>query len=346
MRRFCVAAAAAAVLMTGMLMAQIPTPTIVKKSPALDALIAADATSRNLAKASMDGRAGVEQEGRLPALLGHPEQRHPQVGAGKGRREFLKPSGYHGTAPFTGPEPGTNGLTFDAQGRLVACQHGDRQVARWENGSGRRWPTSYEGKRLNSPNDLVFHSSGALYFTDPPYGLPKRWDDPAKELPYQGVYRRAADGTLTLLTKELNAPNGLAFSPDEKTLYVAQSDPEKAIWMAYPVKADGTLGEGTVLADSTADVKAKKPGLPDGLKVDTKGNLWATGPGGVWIIAPDGTHLGTIATGVPTANVAWGDDGSTLYITANTAVWRVKTKTKGKIPVRSGCSAVGRLEPR
>ena len=333
MRRFCVTAAAAAVLMTGMLMAQIPTPTIVRKSPALDALIAPDAVFEKLGEGFKWTEGPVwNTKGGFLLFSDIPNNVINKWEPGKGVSEFLKPSGYHGTTPFTGPEPGTNGLTFDAQGRLVACQHGDRQVARWENGAWTALAARYDGKRLNSPNDLVFHSSGALYFTDPPYGLPKRWEDPAKELPYQGVYRRATDGTVTLLTKELNAPNGLAFSPDEKTLYVAQSDPEKAIWMKYPVNADGTLGAGSVLLDATAGFKAKEPGLPDGLKVDTKGNLWATGPGGVFVIAPDGTHLGTISTGVPTANVAWGDDGATLYITANTAIWRVKTKAMGRIP--------------
>ena len=242
--------------------------------------------------------------------------------------------GYNGTAPFTGHEPGSNGLTYDASGRLVLCQHGERRIARLE--SDGKTITSladkYDGKRLNSPNDLVYDSKGALYFTDPPYGLPKRWDDPAKELAFQGVYRLTADGTLTLLTKELNAPNGLAFSPDEKTFYVAQSDPEKAIWMAYPVNADGTIGAGRVFADVTPAAKAKLPGLPDGMKVDVQGNLWATGPGGVYIFSPAGEQLGLISTSVPTANLAWGDDGSTLYLTSNTAVWRVKTKTKGKMP--------------
>ncbi len=152
--------------------------------------------------------------------------------------EYLKPSGYSGTEPFTGPEPGSNGLTFDREGHLILCQHGDRRIARLDApGKLTALADKYEGKRLNSPNDVVVHSSGAIYFTDPPYGLPGRWDDPKKELPFQGVYRRATDGTVTLLTKELYAPNGLAFSPDEKTLYVAQSDPKKAIWMAYPVKA-------------------------------------------------------------------------------------------------------------
>jgi gluconolactonase len=332
-RRMLLTAAVAAVLMTSMLMAQIPTPTIVKLSPALDALIADNATFEKLGEGFKWTEGPVwDKKGGFLLFSDIPNNVINKWVPGQPIATFLKPSGYHGTAPFTGPEPGSNGLTFDAQGRLVACQHGNRQVARYENGAWTPLADKYEGKRLNSPNDLVFHSSGALYFTDPPYGLPKRWDDPAKELPFQGIYRRGTDGTVTLLNRELNAPNGLAFSPDEKTLYVAQSDPEKAIWMAYPVNADGTLGAGKVLKDATAEFKAKKPGLPDGLKVDTKGNIWATGPGGVWVIAPDGTHLGTISTGVPTANVAWGDDGSTLYITANTAVFRVRTKATGKLP--------------
>jgi len=308
-------------------------PTIDRKSPKLDALIAQDASFEKLS----DGHKWVEgpvwsSRGGFLLYSDIPNNVIQKWEPGKGVSEFLKPSGYHGKEPFTGPEPGTNGLTFDANGRLIACQHGDRRIARRENDAWTALAEKYEGKRLNSPNDVVVHSSGAIYFTDPPYGLPGRWDDPKKELPFQGVYRRAADGTLTLLTKELNAPNGLAFSPDEKTLYVAQSDPKKAIWMAYPVKADGTVGEGRVFADATSSVGEKQPGLPDGLKVDTAGNIWTTAPGGVWILTPSGEHLGTIVTGVPTANLAWGDDGSTLYITANHAVWRVKTKTKGRIP--------------
>ena len=333
MRTPLLTAAIGAVLTTSILMAQIPTPTIEKKSPALDALLSPDAVFEKLGEGFRWTEGPVwSRKGGFLLFSDIPNNVINQWTPGKGISEFLKPSGYHGAAPFTGPEPGTNGLTFDAQGRLVACQHGDRRVARWENGTWTPLAERYEGKRLNSPNDLVFHSSGALYFTDPPYGLPGRWKDKEKELAFQGVYRRAPDGSLTLLTDQLNAPNGLAFSPDEKTLYVAQSDPDKAVIMAYPVNADGTLGEGRVLVDTTAEVKAKKPGLPDGLKVDTKGNLWATAPGGVWVIAPDGSHLGTIATGVPTANVAWGDDGGTLYITANTAVFRVETKTAGKVP--------------
>ena len=328
------AAAAGAVLMTSMLMAQIPTPTIEKKSPALDGLIAPDATFEKLGEGFkwVEGPVWSKRGGFL-LFSDIPNNVVNKWQQGGSIIEFLKPSGYNGTEPFTGPEPGSNGLTFDAQGRLVLCQHGNRRIARLESdGQVTAVVDKYKGKRLNSPNDSVYHSSGALYFTDPPYGLPKRWDDPQKELPFQGVYRLGTDGKLTLLTRELNAPNGLAFSPDEKTLYVAQSDPEKAIWMSYPVQADGTVGQGKVFFDVTAAVKAKEPGLPDGMKIDVAGNLWATGPGGIFIFSPAGEQLGTIRTGVPTANLAWGDDGSTLYITANSAVFRVKTKTKGKIP--------------
>jgi gluconolactonase len=241
---------------------------------------------------------------------------------------FVQPSGYTGAAP-RGGEPGSNGLTHDKQGRLIACQHGDRRVARWENGKFVAVADRYDGKRFNSPNDVVVKSNGDIYFTDPPYGLPENVDDPTKEIPFQGVYRvSASDSKVTLLTDEVTRPNGLAFSPDEKTLYVASSDPKKAIWISYPVKADGTLGAGRVFFDSTSMQSGKK-GLPDGLKVDKSGNLWATGPGGVLIISPAGKHLGTLATGEATANCAWGDDGSTLYITADMYLCRVRTKTKG-----------------
>lgn len=241
---------------------------------------------------------------------------------------FIRPSGYTGEVP-RGGEPGSNGLTHDKQGRLIACQHGDRRVARWEQGRFVSIADRFEGKRFNSPNDAVVKSNGDVYFTDPPYGLVRNVNDPAKEIAFQGVYRVSPnDGKVTLLTSEVTRPNGIAFSPDEKTLYVASSDPQKAIWMAYPVKADGTLDKGRVLFDTTSMVKSKK-GLPDGLKVDKRGNLWATGPGGVLIISPEGKHLGTIATGEATANCGWGDDGSTLYITADMYLCRVKTKVKG-----------------
>jgi gluconolactonase len=247
---------------------------------------------------------------------------------GKGVSVFLKPSGYTGKVP-RGGEPGSNGLVMDAEGRLVLCQHGDRRVARLEGNKFVTLADKFEGKRFNSPNDAVYHSNGDLFFTDPPYGLLQQNADPKKELPFNGVYRLAKSGELTLLTKEMTYPNGIALSPDEKTLYVANSDPAKAIWMAFPLKDDGTLGEGKVFFDATAWAKTRK-GLPDGLKVDAKGNLFATGPGGVLVFAPDGTHLGTFATGEATANCGWGEDGSTLFITADMYIGRVRLNTKGK----------------
>ena len=247
---------------------------------------------------------------------------------GVGVSLHLKPSGYTGVSDY-GREPGSNGLLLDPQGRLVSCEHGDRRVSVMLKGGGKMTlADSYMGKRLNSPNDAVYHSNGDLYFTDPPYGMPNRWDDPRRELDFCGVYSLSKDGKLTLLTKEMARPNGIAFSPDEKTLYVAQSDPARAIWMAFPVKSDGTLGSGRVFADATSLVD-KLPGLPDGLKVDQADHLFATGPGGVHIFAPDGKRLGRISTGERTANCAWGDDGSTLYITADMWLCRVKTTTKG-----------------
>jgi gluconolactonase len=249
--------------------------------------------------------------------------------AEKGVSRFLENSGYTGAAPFTGREPGSNGLTLDPQGRLTLCQHGDRRVSRRDaDGTMVALATAFEGKKLNSPNDLVFDAAGALYFTDPPYGLPGTFTDPSKELPYQGVFRVAPDGKVTLLTKELEAPNGLAFSPDYKTLYVANSRATAPIWMAYDVKPDGSLGKGRVFADSSRYYK-EGDGVPDGLKVDVQGNVFATGPGGVLVYAPDGTLLGRILTGVPTANVAFGEDGATLFITANHRVLRLRTKTRG-----------------
>ncbi len=247
---------------------------------------------------------------------------------GDGVSVFLKPSGYTGFVDY-GKEPGSNGLLVDSKGQLVSCEHGDRRVSVLTNGGGKRTLVdNYEGKRLNSPNDGAFKSNGDLYFTDPPYGLPQGADDPRRELDFCGVYRLSKEGKLTLLTKEMTRPNGIAFSPDEKTLYVAQSDPKAAIWKAFPVLEDGTLGEGHVFADVTKMV-GKFPGLPDGMKVDKHGNLFATGPGGVHIFAPDGMALGRIDTGEATANCGWGSDGSVLYICADMYICRVKTSTKG-----------------
>ncbi len=248
---------------------------------------------------------------------------------GVGTREFLMPSGYTGSAP-RGGEPGSNGLTLDKRGNLILCQHGDRQIIRLEADGHRTTLARYwQFSRFNSPNDLVYKSNGDLYFTDPPYGLVGNVNDLAKELNFSGVYRLGKTGQVTLLTSELTFPNGIAFSIDEKILYVAVSDSKKPVIMAYPVLADGKLGKGGIFFDASALAKKGLPGSPDGLKVDKFGNLFATGPGGVLVISPQGKHLGTINTGVRTANCGWGDDGSTLYVTANNILCRVKTSTRG-----------------
>jgi len=242
---------------------------------------------------------------------------------------FLRASGYSGTRRFAGREPGSNGLTFDRAGRLVLCQHGERRIARLErDGRFTVLADRYQGKRLNSPNDLVYGAHGDLYFTDPPFGLPKSFDDPAKELPFQGVYRLTADGALTLLTRELEAPNGIGFSPDGTRLYVSNAVNARPIWMVYPVAADGQLGPGREFANARAWVRQGE-GVPDGLKVDRDGNVFAAGPGGIHVFAPDGTRLGRIETSVPTGNLAWGGDGSVLYVAANHWIARIRTTTHG-----------------
>ncbi len=244
--------------------------------------------------------------------------------------EFLKPSGYTGILPYS-DEPGSNGLIINQVGNLVSCEHGDRRLAEMPLtvGGKRTLTDNYSGKRFNSPNDVVQHSSGDYYFTDPPYGLRQREDDPSRETPFFGVYRVDKAGKVTLIIDDLIRPNGLAFSPDEKTLYVAQSDPDRAYLMAYPVFVDGKVGKGKIFYDMTSLVKQGLKGLPDGLKIDKKGNIFTTGPGGVLILSPDAKLLGRIDTGQPTANCAFGDDGSVLYITANMYVLRVQTKTVG-----------------
>ena len=244
--------------------------------------------------------------------------------------QVLSESGYTGATIFAGREPGSNGLVFDRNGRLVMCQHGNRRIVRRES-DGRMTVLAdrYEGKRLNSPNDLVYRSNGDLYFTDPPFGLPQSFDDPAKELPFQGVYRLKADGGITAIITDLGAPNGIGFSPDERTLYVSNAQSSHPIWMAYDVRDDGTVATGRQFADAAAWVRSGE-GVPDGLKVDKYGNVFAAGPGGVHVFAPDGTRLGRIETGVPTGNLSWGEDGTILYVAANHWICRLRTTTKGK----------------
>lgn len=241
---------------------------------------------------------------------------------------WMKPSGFTGRGDYSA-EPGSNGLTRDPQGRVVFCEHGDRRISVLTAGGGKMTLADrYQGRRLNSPNDLCYSSRGELYFTDPPYGLPGQADDPTRELDFCGVYRLTATGELQLLVDSMSRPNGLAFSPDERLLYVGNSDHEAALWMEYPVNADGTLGAGRVFRDVT-EMSRSLRGVPDGLKVDREGNLWATGPGGVLVFSPEGELLGRIDPGEACSNCAWGEDGSTLFITADTYLCRIRTLTRG-----------------
>jgi gluconolactonase len=319
--------------------------TIERLDPKFDDLIAKDAVLEKLADGFTwtEGPVWVKKGGYL-LFSDIPNNAVMKYKDGEKVSVFLKPAGYMGkrTDLF---EPGSNGLLVDAEGHLVLMEHGDRRISRLELGKKaedkKTLADKYEGKRLNSPNDGVFSKSGDLYFTDPPYGRmiksekgsgPAMKDGellfPERELDYCGVYRLSADGKVTLLTKEMSKPNGIALCPAGKTLYVANSDPKKAVWMSFPVEKDGTIGKGKVFFDATEWV-GKKKGLPDGMKVDTKGNLFATGPGGVLVFTPEGKHLGTISTGVNTGNVCFGDDGTTLYVMCDKAIGRIKTKTKG-----------------
>ncbi len=259
---------------------------------------------------------------------------------------WMQGSGYTGQVP-RGGEPGSNGLFMDGAGHLVLAQHGDRRIARlisprsegpFAAGEARfeTLADHFQGKKFHSPNDLVISRAGEIFFTDPPYGLEGGSDGPGRELGFQGVYYRpaGAESTVQLLTDELSRPNGIALSPDERTLYVANSDPERALWMAYPLSDDQKLvkklGEGRVFHDATERVGDADPGLPDGMAVDAAGHVFATGPGGVWVFDPQGKPLGLVRLPVPSANCTFGGaDGSTLFITADSYLLRLRTTTRG-----------------
>ena len=243
---------------------------------------------------------------------------------------FRANSGYSGFDIGEFTQPGSNGLTLDQEGRLTICQHGNRRVIRVEpRGKATVLAGQYQGKRLNSPNDLVYKSDGSLYFTDPPSGLPKTFNDPRRELPFSGVFR-CHEGEVTLLTQELTGPSGLAFSPDEQYLYVGNRDAEKRVVMRYPVNSDGLLSAGEVFYDMTG---ASGDDAVDGVKVDQEGNLYVCGPGGVWILSPQGRVLGMIQGPERPHNLAWGDqDAQTLYMTAVTGIYRIRLNIPGVRP--------------
>ncbi len=250
---------------------------------------------------------------------------------GVGITPWMTPSGYTGVAKYSS-EPGSNGLTLDNEGRLVICEHGDRRVSVLTADGGGKMTLAdrCDGKRFNSPNDVVVAKNGNVYFTDPWYGLPDKEKDARRETPYCGVYLIKTDGSCELLTDEFTNPNGIGLSPDEKTLYVAQSNGQAPIWKAFDIQANGTIANGRLVLNCK-DFDVTLPGAPDGFDVSADGTIFSSGPGGIWIIDPAGKLLGRIETGERTANCTFGGkDGSVLYITADTYICRIQTKTKGR----------------
>jgi gluconolactonase len=244
---------------------------------------------------------------------------------------FLKPSGYDGPDLDTLREPGANGLFAEPSGTVLLADSGTRIVARLDPATKRKTAlaSSYDGRRFNSPNDVVRRSDGAVFFTDPPYGLKDLNDSPVKELKFNGVYRVDSDGTVHLLDDGLRFPNGIALSPDERTLYVSNSDPARPVWMAYSLDARGAVLDKRVFADASDLVGEASPGLPDGMAVSSDGRIFATGPGGVLVFDADGKRLGRIETGTAVANCAFGDDGRTLYMSSHTFLARIRVKATG-----------------
>ena len=325
--------------------AQAPGSTplqVDRHDAALDRIIPASAKLERIATGFTWTEGPVWTQGSL-YFADIPANRIHKWTPGKGVSTFLEPSGYKGPRRYNGIEPGSNGMTLDARGRLTVAGHAQRDLYRLETldpkGPITILADTYKGKRLNSPNDVVYKSNGSLYFTDPPYGLESQKDvDPEKKLTVNGVYRipgalvqkpgaAPARAELQLLVSDLTRPNGIAFSPDEKYLYVNNSEPKK-IWMRYRVLPDGTLSDAKLLYDATSDPRI---GNPDGMKVDMEGNIYSAGPGGVWIFSPEGKVLGVILVPEKVANVAWaGADRKTLYICASTSVYRVHLKIAGE----------------
>jgi gluconolactonase len=304
---------------------------VVRYDPAIDTIVPPNPKIFKLAEGFTftEGPVWVRDGGYL--LFSDPNENRIYKYQQDGRLTvFREKSGYAGADIAEYGQPGSNGLTVDREGRLTINEHGNRRVTRLEkNGKLTVLADRYEGKRLNSPNDLVYRSDGTLYFTDPPFGLPKFYDDPRKELPFSGVFS-LRNGHLRLVASDLKGPNGIAFSPDEKYLYIGNWDPEKKVVMRYEVNADGTLAHGKVFYDMTG---AKGEDAIDGIKVDRKGNLYVSGPGGIWVISPEGKHLGTIIAPMHPHNMAWGDeDGKSLYMTAQRGLYRMRLNVPGVLP--------------
>jgi gluconolactonase len=300
--------------------------------PALDALIATDAKVEKLAEGFewSEGPAWISSGGYL-LFTDVPANVMYRWSQSNGLAVFLKPSGYEGPEAPLLREPGANGLQPDGGDAVLVADSGGRAVERLTLADKKKavLAARYEGKRFNSPNDLIRRKDGAVYFTDPPYGLKGLNESPAKELDFNGVFRIAPDGVVSLIDKELSFPNGIGLSPDHRILYVANSDAKRPIWVAYTLTESGAVSARKVIADA-ADLVAKgAPGLPDGMAVGVDGHLFVTAPGGVLVLTPQGKRLGLIRTGAAVANCAFGDDGRTLYLTSDHLLARIRLKTRG-----------------
>lgn len=305
------------------------TSLITRMDPRLDALIAPNTNIEKLADGFVFLEGPVWSQATSQLFFSDVRDNASYIWSEEtGLKDFINPV-FNGKA--NGRSVGSNGLTIDKDGCIIMLEHGYRRISRacqTEPIQREILAYNYNGKRFNSPNDSTWHSDGSLYFTDPPYGLAGLEDDPERDLDFNGIYRMKTDGTVELLFAGQSRPNGIALSPDEKTLYVANSDSANKVWYAYDVLSGGSLINQRIFFDVNDQAS---PGAPDGMKTDLSGNIFATGPRGVWIFDPDGTPLGIISTGEITANVAWGDDGSTLYLTSSTGLYRVKLNTKGKL---------------
>lgn len=306
---------------------------IQRDHPALDKLIAPDAKIEKIAEGMTwsEGPVWIAKGGYL-LFSDVPANRIYRWSEENGLSIFLEPSGYSGPDLHLFPQPGSNGLILGPAGSILMADSGSRMIARLDLSTKMKTPlaTTYKGKRFNSPNDLVQASNGAIYFTDPPYGLKDFHQSPLKELSWSGVYRLDPDGTVTLIDDSLRDPNGIGLSPNGRTLYVANSDAAQPIWVAYTLDTQGNVVSRRIFSDSSAELAQGAKGVPDGLCIDVHGNVFATGPGGVYVLAPDGTRLGRIETGDLVSNCDFGGDGGTLIITSNHTVVRVQTNTQGR----------------
>lgn len=306
--------------------------SIERLDPSIDAIIGKDARVEVLAEGYEWSEGPVWIESKKMLLFSDvPRNTIYQWTEKEGAKVYLTPSGYTGAEPSLSAEPGSNGLTLDNDGRLILCQHGDRRIARLESDFDSPKPVfstiadRYEGKRFNSPNDAVVRRNGDTFFTDPPYGLPQHEKDSTKEIEFQGVYKVSASGQVSLLVDSITRPNGIALTPDQKTFIVANSDSEKAILYAFDLAENDSVVNPRIFYDLTEAAKTDK-GVPDGLRIDRNGNVFATGPGGVWIFNSGGKVLGKIRIPALTANCALADDDKTLYLTSDMYLLRVKLR--------------------